>query len=358
VATYRSRTTRLVTVAASATLLAVAVLPGVGQAQPRLTLAQVEAQVNALQNQAEAAQEAANAAQLQLAAGQRQLSTLNAQVAKAQAALASAQRSIGAFASAAYRSGGIDQTLQLLFADNPSQFLAQASELNGLSQHESDVMLTVATAEGRLAQAKLAASQEVTHLRQIRDQAAKHESQVRALFRQAENLLNSLQAAQRAQLARQQAAARANQAAQQRALDAQNQVNSQPVSSSPAPYTGNASIGERALQWALRQVGKAYQYAGTGPYAFDCSGLTMMAYRSVGIYLPHYSGWGGQANAGRRIPLNQLLPGDLIIYYPPSLHHVAMYAGNGEIVHAANPSEGVLISPLYSMPIAWAVRPY
>jgi cell wall-associated NlpC family hydrolase len=81
----------------------------------------------------------------------------------------------------------------------------------------------------------------------------------------------------------------------------------------------------------------------------------MMAYSSVGVGLPHSSA--DQWNSGRHISPSDLQPGDLVFYYSP-IHHVGMYIGGGMIVHAANPSSGVQVTSLYSMPYDGAVRPY
>ena len=100
-------------------------------------------------------------------------------------------------------------------------------------------------------------------------------------------------------------------------------------------------------------MGKRYVYAGTGPNSYDCSGLTLAAYRSVGIYLPHQSG--SQFHSGRHVSSSELQPGDLVFYYSP-IHHVGIYIGGGRIVHAANPGEGVRIAGVFSMPYSGAVR--
>ena len=92
-----------------------------------------------------------------------------------------------------------------------------------------------------------------------------------------------------------------------------------------------------------------------GPSAYDCSGLTMRAYQSVGIWLPHSAA--AQFGDGRQIPPSQLQPGDLVFYYSP-IHHVGIYIGGGMIVNAENPSVGVTVTSLYSMPFSGAVRPY
>jgi len=376
VAIRPARNARIALLVVSASLLGAAVLPGVGEAKPTMTLAQVEAQVSALQERAEVAQEQVYRAQMALASRQRSLRSLQSAAAKAEAVLGTARHSIGQLAAAAYRSGGMDQTLQLLVADDPERFMAQASTLSVLSRHQADVVRAVSTASDRMAQAKLAVTAEVGQLERVRDTAAREQATVQTLVRQARDLLASLQAAQRAELARRQAAERARQLAEQRVLAAANAKaadaipattgrasRSNPRTSAVVPTSGgagraNGSIGQRVLAYALAQVGKSYVYAGVGPTSYDCSGLTMMAYRSVGIHLPRYGGHGGQADVGRHVPISQLMPGDLVLYYPPSLHHIAMYAGNGRIVHAANPRAGVLTDSLNSMPIAFAVRPY
>ena len=89
----------------------------------------------------------------------------------------------------------------------------------------------------------------------------------------------------------------------------------------------------------MAQVGDAYVYGAAGPSAFDCSGLTMMAWAQAGVGLPHSSSaqYGLRHRTSRE---SDLQPGDLVFYYSP-ISHVGMYIGNGMIVHAANPSAGV-----------------
>jgi cell wall-associated NlpC family hydrolase len=96
-----------------------------------------------------------------------------------------------------------------------------------------------------------------------------------------------------------------------------------------------------ALAYALAQVGKAYVMGGVGPDSFDCSGLVLMAYRQIGISLPHNARI--QADFGTPVDRGNLAPGDLLFFYTP-IGHVAMYIGNGLIVHASTPATGVKIS--------------
>jgi len=88
-------------------------------------------------------------------------------------------------------------------------------------------------------------------------------------------------------------------------------------------------------------VGYRYVAAAAGPSSFDCSGLTMTAWRQAGVSLPHYSR--SQYAVTRRIPLSQAQPGDLVFYFGRGTHHVGLYIGNGKMVHAANPRSGVRI---------------
>jgi peptidoglycan DL-endopeptidase CwlO len=102
-----------------------------------------------------------------------------------------------------------------------------------------------------------------------------------------------------------------------------------PAPVGPAP-AANSRAGV-AVQAALSQVGKPYQWGAAGPNSYDCSGLTMWAWAQAGVSLPHNSGM--QYSATSRISQSQLQPGDLIFYGSP-IHHVAMYIGNGQIVEA------------------------
>lgn len=118
-----------------------------------------------------------------------------------------------------------------------------------------------------------------------------------------------------------------------------------------APASSGASA---AIAYAMAQVGDAYSYGSAGPDAFDCSGLMMMAWAQAGVSLPRTSS--AQAGAGTPVSIDALQPGDLVFYYSP-VSHIGMYIGNGQIVHAGNPSTGVRVDPVGLMPISGAVRP-
>ncbi|AEM81369.1 C40 family peptidase [Streptomyces violaceusniger] len=120
------------------------------------------------------------------------------------------------------------------------------------------------------------------------------------------------------------------------------------------PGTATAEAGKRALTYALNQIGKPYVWGAEGPNSFDCSGLTSSAWAYAGRLIPRTSQ--EQWRQLPRVPLNKLRPGDLVIYYKGA-SHVAMYAGNGQVVQAPRPGQRVKLSPLASNPLHGAVRP-
>jgi cell wall-associated NlpC family hydrolase len=387
VAPIRSRALGIAVVPLVLALLAVVLVPQSGQASPKPPIDQVKAQLDALNAQAEVAQENLNQTRVQVAAGQRTLAQLEARVARSQVVATEARSRVGRLAAAAYRSGGVDQTVQLLLADDPTRFLEQVSALDTVTRHQSDLLRAAAVAEQRLAQDKLAAAQQLAALHALHAAAARSYAQVQTARDKATALLASLEAAQRAALAKAEAQARARAQAQAAAALAQARAAaarsraaaaaaakarstskprtahrvSHPVvhrsggSAGSSGGSAGGSIGRRVVAYALAQVGDSYVWGATGPSAFDCSGLTMRAYAQVGVSLPHSSS--AQYHSGRHVSAGQLQPGDLVFYYSP-IHHVAIYIGGGSIVHAANPGEGVTIASLYSMPFAGAVRPY
>ena len=106
-----------------------------------------------------------------------------------------------------------------------------------------------------------------------------------------------------------------------------------------------ASLRTQIVNYALQFLGNPYVWGGTSlTKGADCSGFTLSVYAHFGIGLPHYSG--SQAGMGKAVKSSEMRPGDLI-YYADSkgtINHVAMYIGNGQIVHAASRRSGIKIS--------------
>ena len=133
------------------------------------------------------------------------------------------------------------------------------------------------------------------------------------------------------------------------------------------------AAAETAVRWALSQLGQPYLWGGTGRGGFDCSGLTMMAYRQAGIALPRVSrdqyGFGVARGllvaAGPQPPaawVAVLQPGDLVFFAyrlsdPSTIHHVALYVGGGQMVEAPRRGATVRVAPLRTSDLIGATRP-
>ena len=108
-------------------------------------------------------------------------------------------------------------------------------------------------------------------------------------------------------------------------------------------------------EYARQFVGNPYRWGGTSlTKGADCSGFTLSVYANYGVSLPHSSK--AQANCGTRIDLSELQPGDLVFYGGKNIHHVAMYIGNGQVVHAQSTNTGIVVSSMHYNTPTRAVR--
>ncbi|MFF2346409.1 C40 family peptidase [Pseudarthrobacter sp. NPDC058119] len=126
----------------------------------------------------------------------------------------------------------------------------------------------------------------------------------------------------------------------------------------PAPPAGSGTF-EAAISVAMGKVGAPYfyQWGGTGPYGFDCSGLVQNAFAAAGTYLPRTASQ-QYAAAPVHVPISQARRGDLLVWgSAPNFYHVAIYLGNGQVVQALNPQEGITVSTISSM-VGMDLYPY
>ena len=185
--------------------------------------------------------------------------------------------------------------------------------------------------------------------------------QLSGLLQSAKSTEQSLASKRQAALAAQAAAAAAAaaRAARQRAIAAGSASSSQAVSYPDS--AASSQQGNIAADWALSQIGRPYQWGGAGPYTYDCSGLTMVAWSHAGVALLHYTG--DQWVEGVHVPLGALQRGDLLFYAtdnadPGTIHHVGIYIGGSNMVDAPYTGVNVRIDSMYApgTPIG-AVRP-
>jgi peptidoglycan DL-endopeptidase CwlO len=135
------------------------------------------------------------------------------------------------------------------------------------------------------------------------------------------------------------------------AVPAKPKAKERPVPPPPPAVSGAAG---RAVAAAYSQLGVPYGFATAKPgESFDCSGLTQWSWSQAGVGIPRVSS--AQWNGLPHVPLDQIQPGDLIFYYN-DVHHVAIYVGNGTVIHAPFSGSTVSLAPLRGQVIG-AARP-
>jgi cell wall-associated NlpC family hydrolase len=116
----------------------------------------------------------------------------------------------------------------------------------------------------------------------------------------------------------------------------------------------SAPVGaSTTVRFAYAQLGKPYSFGASGPGSYDCSGLTMMAYRQVGISLPHSAHL--QYQQTPKVSRSQIQAGDLVFFY--NLGHNGIAISNSKVIHAPTEGENVKITNIDAMDFYGATRP-
>ncbi len=293
----------------------------------------VQARVDRLYHQAEQATERYHDAKLKLDDLEQDLTALKADEARQQAKVDEIQSVVDQAVAAQYEGQGLSATGQLVLSDDPGEFLAELTTLDAYNEIQSQALADYETETEALEIRREAVQERSAELSQTKEVLGKEKSEADSKLEEAEDLLDDLKAKEREEFL---------------ASASRGTTTRVPTS---VPASGRAAA---AVNYALAQVGDAYVYGAAGPDAFDCSGLTMMAWAQAGGGLPHSSR--AQQGSGTPVSSDSLQPGDLVFFYSP-VSHVGIYIGGGQMVHAANPGTDVVISDVFSMPYSGAVRP-
>ncbi|HYJ72095.1 MAG TPA: NlpC/P60 family protein, partial [Actinomycetota bacterium] len=286
--------------------------------------ARLEDQLDQLNREADQLVEQYNQSNETLARIKRSLKGLRGQANVAEEDLRKLRAVLGARASAAYIQGAGSAVAAVLGSDDPAAAIARVQVLDLLAAHDGDLMDQLGVAgksfderHRNLVAAEKAQAAEVDRLAAKKAEVQRAADKTRAL------------------LARMRAPDRPAAPSQP----------SGPVAPPPSGGGGGGGSAAAVVAYARAQVGKPYCYGGSGPGCFDCSGLTMMAWRQAGVSLPHSSA--SQYNVGRRISAGELQPGDLIFYYSP-ISHVSVYIGGGQRISATHTGDYVRVQSLGS----------
>lgn len=296
----------------------------------------IDAKYTQLQEKLDTANHALDQADAKLASGLKRVAQL--------------RKGLGQLALINFQTAGIGTTTRLITSPDDTSFLNNLAVVQSVTNRSNGQLQ-----ELQASQAELTALE--AQAKQSRDTIATVTSDQKQLVQEynkkeadAKALLAKLTAAQKKRLAQLQ------QQREQAALRAALGTSATSRSASRTALSSSVAVSGRAgaaVAFALAQVGKAYVYGATGPSAYDCSGLMLRAWAAAGVSLPRTSQ--AQYSAGTHIALSSLQPGDLVFYYS-GLTHVGMYIGGGRIVNAENPSTGVVVTSLTSMPIVGATR--
>ncbi|WP_157970458.1 C40 family peptidase [Nakamurella deserti] len=322
---------------------------------------------------------AVTAADAAVAAATAAVGTAEGQRTQAQAVVDSYSGKLSAFANASFRGARMSELSSLLTADSADDYLDSVTALDRVAGDTSDMLVEArdaktaadaaalavdakkteaetaqraavqanadaVTAQQTLAASKTALDAQVAEYQALYDQLTEQEREAAILAEQARLAAEAEAAAASAAAAAAAAPAVENAPAAEVAVagtsaSAAPSSGAAPKAAVPAVSAPNAKA-QIAVEAALSKVGSRYVFGAAGPDQFDCSGLTSWAWKQAGVSIPRTSG--GQAGL-QSVPMDQLQPGDLVTYYSP-VHHVAMYIGNGQIVHASTSSKPVYVT--------------
>ena len=332
----------LVSVALAALFVVPTSLPAA--ADPPLTVEEAKSVIAQLQTDAGAIDQQYAGVREEIKQGKAQLKLKQADVKAQTDQVARMKLQVGQVALAQFQNRSLDTAAQLFVTPDTDGFLSQISTVQKVSENQNSVLQDYQQAQANLAALEHSSETDLAAL-------AEKEKQLKSLtnasdkkLAEAKKVLAKLSADQRRKIADadKRATARANAAGAATSRQA-----------SRAPITGSGK-GAKALAYAKAQLGEPYVRNAAGPNSWDCSGLTMRAWGSVGVSLPHSSGQ--QYSRGRPVAKSDLQLGDLVFFYS-GISHVGLYAGNGQVIHAPRPGKSVEYIKMSYMPYAGARRP-
>jgi cell wall-associated NlpC family hydrolase len=366
-ASKRHRTLRtaifgLTSAAMTATLLVSTGAPAAGD--PPLTVEDAKAQITALQTEAEAMDQQYVGVKEELDGGRKKLELKKADVATQDAKVSRMKRQVGQVALARFQNRNLDAAAQLFFTTDADGFLSQISTVEKVSENQNSVLQDYLQQQADLAELEESTQTDLAALEQQEKELKTLRAASEKKITESKAVLARLSAEERRRIAEEKRKAAAE--ARKEAEKASDHTSTKPKSSSRSNTSSRSnsrestsvstgsSRGATALAFAKAQLGKPYQYASAGPNSYDCSGLTSASWKAAGVTLPRTSQ--AQYGVGRAVAKSELALGDLVFFYS-GLSHVALYAGNGMVIHAPHPGSSVEYIKMSYMPYAGARRP-
>ncbi|MFF9194499.1 C40 family peptidase [Streptomyces sp. NPDC014779] len=337
------RLLRTVCTGALAGALALAAPAAAAPADPTGSVGGLLTRLRTLYQETERATEAYNAADEALRKQAADTRRTGAELAAARAALQRGRDEVGRLARQQYRGHGeLSPYLGLLLSADPGEALDRRRLLARAARERAAAVTRLQAAEKKadaLARTSRTALERRTALLGGRK---KQKEEVEAKLREVERLLAGLSPEQLAGLA---------------SLESRQTAGAQSALLGSGALDGTrtpSEAGAEALRFAVGQIGKPYEWGAEGPDTYDCSGLTQRAWAAAGREIPRTSQ--EQWATLPHVSLSELRPGDLVVYFPEATH-VALYLGDGMVVHAPRPGARIKVSPIAANPLLGAVRP-
>ncbi|WP_432191478.1 NlpC/P60 family protein [Streptomyces sp. bgisy027] len=331
------------TAAAAAAAVLLAPTPTLATPQERST-AELLTDLQQLYRETEQATETYNATAEKLRKQRAEVARLDTALARARLSLHDSRGAAGRLARQQYQNTtDISPYVRLLLAADPQHALDQGHVIGRLARERAETVGRLTGGEREAADLARKAREALDGQLVLAERQKKDRDGVLKQLRKVEELLSSLTPAQLAALAQ---------------LENEDTAEAQQAFLASGALAQDdhkpSSEGARAIRYAKRQLGKPYKWGAEGPKSYDCSGLTSKAWAHAGTRIPRTS----QEQWARldRVPLTELRPGDLVVYFPDATH-VALYVGKGKVVQAPRTGEKVKISPIASNPVLGAVRP-
>lgn len=328
-------------------------------AAPPITVAEAKAQIAQLETDASAIDQEYVEIKEQLDQGRAKLKLKQADAkAKAQR-VGQLKRQVGQVALAQFQNRNLDTAARLVVTPDTEGFLSQISTVEKVTENQNSVLQQYQREQAEQADLEYSAKVDLAALTEQEKQLKELRTASDKKIAESKAVLAKLSAEERRKIAAEErrAAEDAEAQAESGTKTTKTKTKTKPTSNDNGddpPAASGGSKGARALAFAKAQLGKPYRYAAAGPGAYDCSGLTMAAWRSVGVSIPRTSRT--QYSVGSPVSRSDLQPGDLVFFYSP-ISHVSLYAGNGTIIDSPRPGKVVRYSKLSYMPYAGAKRP-
>lgn len=344
---------------AAATVAALAFQPTPSIADPSgKPVSELLRDLQVMYSRTETATDAYNSTAVKLTRQRKRTNEAEQALTSVRSVLAESRREAGRLARQQYRRGdtGLPPVVQLLLTRDPRAAMDGVHLLERAAAHQALTVHRLVAGERRQRKLTETARSSLAKQQRLTKREKQQRDTVRSRLRQVERLLATLSADRLSRM--RDLEGTQNTGAQQTGAQqtgARYTLMSAASFHRPKVRRKPSSSGARAVRYALRQIGKPYRYGAAGPKAYDCSGLTSTSWRRAGRSIPRTSQ--GQWKTLRRVPVNKVRPGDLVIYYKAA-SHVAMYAGRGKVVHAPRPGSSVKISRMRSVgAVRGAVRP-